>query len=381
MDERLPSGVAAPGFERVREHFAALQAEDPGYSAAVAAYVNGEPVVDLWGGPRMQERSIVTTFSCTKGVSGICVALLVERGLLDLDAPVSEYWPEFGRHGKAAVTVRQALSHQAGLIGVDGGFTVEELLQHDGLARRLADQRPYWQPGAGHGYHALTIGVLADELVRRTAGRSLAEFYTDEIRLPRDIDFFVGLPESEEERVVPLLPPDLPPDPALRAQPEAAFAPGTLGGVALNSELDFPPLVEVANMPAVHRAGPPAMGGVGSARGLAKLYACCVGDVAGGRLLSPETVEDVTRLQVVGDDLVLGVPNRFATMFQKAGGPLGYGSHRAFGHDGVGGGIGFADPFDGLCFGYTTSQMTLPGGADARGLALAATVRECMAAG
>ncbi|GAA3107362.1 serine hydrolase domain-containing protein [Streptosporangium carneum] len=379
MGERLSSGVTIPGFERVRERFEALRAEDPEYSAAVAAYVDGELVVDLWGGPRLREDSILTTFSCTKGVSGVCVALLVERGLLDLDDPVSKYWPEFGVRGKAAVTVRDLLSHQVGLIGVDGGFTVEDLLRHEELAERLARQRPYWQPKAGHGYHALTIGVLADELVRRTAGRTLAEFYTEEIRLPRDIDFFVGLPETEEGRVVPVLAPELPSAPASPPQAEAVFAPGTLGGAAMTPGPDFPPLPELANTPAVHRAGPPSMGGVGSARGLAKLYACCVGDVGGARLLSAETVEAVSRLQTVGDDLVLGTPTRFATLFQKAGGPLSYGSHRAFGHDGVGGCVGFADPEDGLCFGYTTPQMPFPGGADARGLALAATVRECAA--
>ncbi|MEV4096553.1 serine hydrolase domain-containing protein [Streptosporangium saharense] len=369
MAEQLSNGVVQPGYEPVRERFEALLAEDPGYSASVAAYVGDELVVDLWGGARMRQDSIVTTFSCTKGVSGICVGLLVERGLLDLDAPVSEYWPEFARHGKAAVTVRQLLSHQAGLVGVDGGFSVAELLGHERLAERLADQRPYWQPGAGHGYHAMTIGVLTDELVRRTDGRTLSAFYTEEIRLPRDVDFFIGLPESEDGRVVPLLPPELPEDPVLMAAMQATFARGTIGGIAMNAEVaEFPPLVDLANSTALHRAGPPAMGGVGNARGLARLYASCISDVSGARLLSPETVEAVSRLQVVGDDLVLGMPTRFATLFQKPDQRLTYGSHRAFGHDGVGGGIGFADPATGLSFGYTTPDMPLPGGADSRAL-------------
>ncbi|MFD0886052.1 serine hydrolase domain-containing protein [Streptosporangium algeriense] len=371
MAEQLSNGVVLPGYEPVRERFEALLSEDPGYSASVAAYVDGEPVVDLWGGARMARDSIVTTFSCTKGVSGVCVGLLVERGLLDLDAPVREYWPEFARHGKAAVTVRQLLSHQAGLVGVDGGFSVAELLGHERLAERLADQRPYWQPGAGHGYHAMTIGVLADELVRRTDGRTLSAFYTEEIRLPRDIDFFIGLPESEDDRVVPLLPPEPPEDPALVAATNATFAHGTIGGIAMNTEVaGFPSLVELANTTALHRAGPPAMGGVGSARGLARLYASCIGDASGARLLSTETVEAVSRLQTIGDDLVLGMPTRFATLFQKPDQRLTYGSHRAFGHDGVGGGIGFADPTTGLSFGYTTPDMPSPGGADARGLDL-----------
>jgi CubicO group peptidase (beta-lactamase class C family) len=366
----------------VREQFEGFLDADPDYSAGMAAYIDGESVVDLSGGPHLQGDSVLTVFSSTKGAIGICIALLVERGSLDLDAPVTDYWPEFGAAGKSDVSVRMLLSHQAGLIGVDGGFGLDELLEHDPLAGRLAMQRPFWRPGSGHGYHAWTLGVLADELVRRITGDPMAVLYADEVRLPRDIDFFVGLPEDQDDRVVDVLqavPPDGQQD--LMKQFLARMHPGTFAGIALNmaaAERGFPDLVTLANLRALQRVGPPAFGGVGSARGLARMYACCISDVGGRRLLSEDTVRIVTQLQTIGTDLVIAIPNRFAVVFQNADDRLSYGSYRAFGHDGGGGSLGFADPEYGLAFGYVTARIPFPGGVDAKALALAATVRDCM---
>src|SRR5580658_9100047 len=155
----------------------------------------------------MDKDALLPVFSSSKGASAVVVSLLLERGQLDLDATVASYWPEFAQRGKAAVTVRQLLSHQAGLNGVDGGFTTEELLAHEPLAERLAAQRPLWHPGAGVEYHAVTLGTLADELVRRSDGRALADVLRQDVTTPRGIDIFMGTPESQDHRVVEALPP------------------------------------------------------------------------------------------------------------------------------------------------------------------------------
>ena len=135
-------------------------------------------------------------------ISGVAAALLLDRGLIDLDAPIAEYWPEFAAAGKERVTVRIALSHQAGLISVEQGATLDELLAHKPLANKLAAQRPYWPPGTAHGYHGTSVSVIIDELVRRTTGMTLAEFYTSEIRIPYEVDTYLGFPEIEEHRLV-----------------------------------------------------------------------------------------------------------------------------------------------------------------------------------
>lgn len=178
-------GFLAPGYEMVGQDFADLLAADPAYSAQFSAYVADGLVVDIWGGPDIEGDSIQGVFSGTKGVSGVCIALLVERGLLDLDAPMARYWPEFAQAGKDAVPVRTALSHQAGLVGVEPQLTINQLMDHEYMAARVAAQRPHWRPGAGHGYHALTLGTLMDELVRRIDGRSIATFFDQEIGGPR----------------------------------------------------------------------------------------------------------------------------------------------------------------------------------------------------
>ena len=162
--------TSSPSFQAVRDALGAFVDADPTYSAQLCVQIAGEPVVDLSCGA-MQPDSLLPVYSSSKGATAVVVALLVERGQLDLDARVAHYWPEFAACGKGAITVRQLLSHQAGLPGVDGGFTWEEVLAHDPLAERLAAQRPFWQPGQAFMYHALTIGTLADELVRRVDGR------------------------------------------------------------------------------------------------------------------------------------------------------------------------------------------------------------------
>jgi len=372
-------GQVAPGFEAVRDELARIAADEPGFSAQFGAYAGGRLVVDLWCGPDIGPDSIQGVFSATKGAAGICTALLVERGALDLDAPVSRYWPEFAQGGKQAVTVRTALSHQAGLAGVEPQLTLDQLIDHDYLAGRLAAQIPHWHPGSAHGYHAVTIGTIVDELVRRIDGRTIARFFHEDIAEPRGIDFFIATPDAEEHRVRDVLP-ARPAAPSPGAEPMVNPV-DSLAGMAFNAAAQDPFDPLPANVHAVRAAGTASIGGTGSARGLARLYASCIDEIDGrARLLCEQTVASVSQLQTAGPDLVLGIPTRFAVVFQKPDDRLRYGSHQAFGHDGAGGVIGAADPWHGLAYGYVPRRMVAPAGADPRGMRLAGTLRRCLAA-
>ena len=372
-------GSTAPGFEPVAEEFGRLLAQERDARGQFCAYLRGQRVVDLWGGGDVAPDDLQGVFSSTKGVSAICIALLVQRGALDLDAPVSRYWPEFAGGGKGDVTVRLALSHQAGIPGVEPQVTLEEVIDHDAMAARLAAQVPHWRPGTAHGYHGLTIGTIMDELVRRIAGIPVAEFFRKEIGDPRGIDFYLRTPEDVDPRVRMLLPADPTPEQQQQVGGQP-MSPDSLGGMTFNLAAASPPRKELMpNIRAVRASGQAAVAGVGSARGLARLYAMCVSEVDGiPRLLTDDTVAQVTQIQTAGEDLVLSVANRFGIVFQKADGRVGYGSHQAFGHDGAGGSIGIADPWHGISYAWIPRRMSFPGGADGRGLGLARILRECL---
>jgi CubicO group peptidase (beta-lactamase class C family) len=372
-------GGTVPGFEPVAEEFGRLLAQERDGRGQFCAYLRGQRVVDLWGGDGVEPDDLQGVFSSTKGVSATCIALLVQRGALDLDAPVSRYWPEFAGGGKGDVAVRVALSHQAGIPGVEPQLTLEEVIDHDTVAARLAAQVPHWRPGKAHGYHGLTIGTIMDELVRRITGIRIAEFFRKEIGDPRGIDFYLRTPEDVDPRVRMLLPVD--PTPEQRLLSGQPLAPDSLGGMTFNlaAGARTEPL---PNIRAVSASGQAAAAGVGSARGLARLYAMCFGEVDGfARLLTDATIAQVTQIQTVGEDLVLRVTTRYGVVFQKGDDRLTYGSHQAFGHDGAGGSIGIADPWHGISYAWIPRRMSFPGGADGRGLGLARIVRECAAAG
>ena len=272
------------------------------------------------------------------------------------------------------------MSHQAGIPGVEPQVTLEEVIDHDAMAARLAAQVPHWRPGKAHGYHGLTIGTIMDELVRRIAGIPIAEFFRKEIGDPRGIDFYLRTPEDVDPRVRMLLPADPTPEEQkqLGGQP---MSPDSLGGMTFNLAAASPARKELMpNIRAVRASGQAAAGGVGSARGLARLYAMCVSEVDGfPRLLTDDTIAQVTQIQTVGEDLVLRVATRFGIVFQKADDRVNYGSHQAFGHDGAGGSIGIADPWHGISYAWIPRRMSFPGGADGRGLGLARILRECLA--
>jgi CubicO group peptidase (beta-lactamase class C family) len=370
-----------PAFEPVIAAFEGFSDADPTYCAQLAVTVGGERLLDLSCG--MEKDALLPVFSSSKGASAVVVSLLVERGQLDLNATVASYWPEFAQKGKGAVTVRQLLSHQAGLNGVDGGFTTEELLAHEPLAERLAAQRPLWLPGTGVEYHAVTLGTLADELVRRSDGRALADVLRQDVTTPRGIDIFMGTPESQDHRVVEALPPTSEELTEFLAHPPAGV--DLAGGSDRLAALSLPTggifdLFTRVNSIEFRRVSPPAAGMTATARGLAALYTCLQHEVGGHpRLLSDDTIAQMSQLQVSGRELSSGLEVRFGIMFQIPCPPRWpFGSFRAFGHDGAGGSLAFCDPMHDMGFGYTVQRLPLPGGMDARAVELARLVRKAL---
>ncbi len=362
-------GFAETGYEGVRDAFAANFALHGDVGAACCLYVAGRKVVDLWGGMAdvkrqrpWEEDTLTLVYSTSKGVSAICAHLLAERGELDLDAPVVEYWPEFGQEGKASIPVRWLLSHRAGLPVIDRHLTPEQALAWEPAIEALAAQRPVWEPGTAHGYHALTYGWLVGEVVRRATGRSLGQVLADEVSGPLELDLWIGLPEPEAGRVCRLIaadPPQLNPE-ELRSLPaerievlNAMASPTSLAVRALN--VTDPPFN--FNSRAVHAAEQPAANAITTARSLARLYAATIGEVDGMRLLDPATVEDATREQANGPDQVLIVNTRLGSGFFLPSPFSPLMGPRSFGHAGAGGSLAFADPARQVGFGYVMNQM------------------------
>lgn len=351
-------GDVADGFQNVRDEFAAVLPEDPG--AQLAVYWNGHLVVDLWAGSEVTGDSLLALYSSAKGAAHLVVALLVQEGVLDLDRAVSDDWPEFAAEGKGDLTLRELLAHRSGVIGVDSGFTLDELADDRVLAERLAGQRPFWEPGTAYGYHAWVIGALTGEVVRRVTGRSIQELYEERIRAPYGLDFYLGLPESLEARYVPVQPA---PGPRQQVMP----SPDSLTGIAFNQHATPPTdMVEFANTRRVRALGPTSSGGVGSARGLARMYAAAIGGVHGRpALLNPEVIAEFTRTPWTGTDLVTGERDHFLLGFEAQGVRYPFLSPHTFGHSGAVGAQSFADPGSGIAYSYTMRRFVPDGGGGA----------------
>ncbi|CAL9634905.1 serine hydrolase domain-containing protein [Streptomyces sp. enrichment culture] len=357
-------GTVAEGFEAVRARFARIAAAEPGLSAQLVVRLHGRQVVDLWTGPQVTGDSLFALYSSGKGAAYLVLALLVQDGRVDLDAPVASYWPEFAAAGKKRISVRDLVSHKAGLIGADGGFTVEELADDRLLAARLAGQRPHWAPGSGYGYHAFVIGALVGEIVRRVTGTTLQEVFDQRVRVPYGIDFHLGLPAAEEYRYLPVQP-LLPHQQAV--QQANAPAADSLTGIAFNLNATPPTdLVEFANTRAVRALGPASSGSVGTARGLARMYAAALGELDGqGPLLKPEVLAEFTAPHTSGTDLVTGERDHFLLGFEaQAARYPGLGPD-AFGHSGAVGAQSFADPRSGIAYSYTRRRFSFGGGGGA----------------
>ncbi|WP_306329376.1 serine hydrolase domain-containing protein [Streptomyces venezuelae] len=358
-------GTCDPRFTAVREAFEANFRGREELGAAVSVQLHGETVVDLWGGwadaarTRPWERdTVVNVWSTTKGVTALCAHLLADRGLLDLDAPVAAYWPEFAAAGKEALPVRHLLSHRAGLSGLREPLSLAEFYDWEVTTARLAATEPWWEPGTRSGYHALTYGFLVGEVVRRVTGQLPGAFLREEITGPLGIDFSIGLPEEEAARAAELVHPRTS-APGEQAAVFAQLEPAAQAALAN-------PLVGVAeaNSPEWRAAELPAANGHGTARAVARLYGIYAGRGLsdGRRVLSEAAVERAREGQGAGRDLVLGAGFAHDTEcglgLWLSGPNASYGPNpRAFGHDGFGGSCGLADPEAGVSLGYVMNRM------------------------
>jgi CubicO group peptidase (beta-lactamase class C family) len=301
-------------------------------------YAQGRLVADLWGGDGIDGGSLTGVFSVTKGATHIVVALLVQEGVLSLDDPVGSL--------PFPLTLRELLGHRSGLIGVDGGFTLAEMADDEVIAARLRAQRPYWEPGMAYGYHALTIGALIGAEVRRVTGRTVQDLFLQRLGGP---DLFLGLPEDQEPRYRPVLPAD--PAPAAGAEMPPLMA------VAFNASV---PLIDLPNDRRGRALGQASAGGVGNARGVARLYARSL------ELLRPAVAAEFARPYAVGPDRVTGEPDHFCLGFENLRGTLPFLHAGAYGHFGATGALGWADPETGLAYGYVRRRFGFPGAENAR---------------
>jgi CubicO group peptidase (beta-lactamase class C family) len=401
-------GHVEDGWGKVADAFRANFEGSPGEAgAACCVYVGGRPVVDLWGGLAdseakrpWKEDTIALVASTTKGATAICAHLLVQRGQLDLDAPVVQYWPEFGAAGKEKILVRWLLSHQAGLPVVDGPLTFEDACAWHPVIRALEAQKPEWPPGTEHVYHSMTFGFLVGELVRRISGKSLGTFFADEVAAPLGLRAWIGLPEEQERRVA-------------RIEYAAPFTMEEMtAGMIETTGLDKETVIAWMNAvwgPGSVQARASELGGAFTggdyfnsrafraaefpfgnmftdARSLARMYATTVSEVDGLRLLLPATVErmtvvqtDRTRMHGLPPELTIPADRSFymSLGFWRACPPMPLAGPGSFGHPGSGGSVGFADPDAGVGFGYVTNLWSFRIG-EPRASSLAAAVVACL---
>ncbi len=357
-------------FVALRDAFVDNFRERGELGAALSVTIEGRPVVDIWAGWADQARerlwdrdTLVDVFSVGKGMVTLSLLVLIERGQVDLDAPVARYWPDFAARGKAAITVRTLLGHRAGLPAIRR--LLPDLAMYDWqlMTSALADQEPWWKPGERHGYHVNTFGFLVGEIVRRVSGQTIGSFFRSEIAGPLDADFHFGIGAEEDPRIAEFIwsadkqqPRISDLDPGL-AEDDAEQA------LLLRRTYLNPPglsgLGTTVNTRAWRSAEIPSANGHANARATARVYSAlaCGGAVDGVRLLTPETIEEATLEASSGIDFVLRRPSRFGLGFQltQPERPLGP-NPRSFGHFGAGGSLGFADPDARLSFGYTANR-------------------------
>ena len=379
------NGAADEGFGALVDVFADNFRSRGDLGAACTVYLGGRAVVDVWAGiadarsgrPWERETAAVI-FSCSKGILAICAYLLVQEGRLKLDAPVTEYWPEFGAHGKEHVTSRELLSHRAGLAALDRDVSLADVAAWAPVIRAIEAQAPLWAPGSGHLYHAMTYGWLVGEVIRRITGLPPGAYLRRALGDPLGLHTWIGLPDEARPSVAWMEPPL--PDEASVAAHEAARISAenpivqrslTMGGAFAFPDRDG---YVTFNDPRIQAAEVPAANGISTARSLAQLYASCVSDLGRPRLLTTRSVDDALVERSAGAQLS-GMPDdgaRWGTGFQLASPPsqpmLG---PRSFGHAGAGGQLGFADDEYGVGFAYLSNQMGGYGDARARDLTLA----------
>lgn len=365
-------GLVRTGFEPVAEVFDDVLASRPGFGAALCVYRDGSPVVDLSGGDDYPPDGIQVTFSATKGAMAICAALCVQRGLVDVDAPVASFWPEFAANGKERVTLRQILSHRAGLPTVDQRVSLADLCDTTILLPALERQRPLWEPGTAHGYHPWTIGTLVGEVIRRVDGREPGRFFGEEVAVPLDLDLWIGLPVEQERRVVPV-------------RTDAQRSVSSVGRPADARSLPVKvmsngmgELTSGCNLRNFHEAQSFAATGIGDARSFARMYAACIAPISGIRLLEPDVLVEFTRPHSEEPDLVTLEHSRFGLGFMLPFERIPMAGPASFGHDGAGGALAFADPDLGISFAFLTDRIPDISGVDPCVRRLVAALLDCL---
>lgn len=366
-------------FSAVKKAFAKNFESGEDVGGSFAATIDGKFVVDIWAGyadaaeTRLWERdTIVNVYSTTKAMTALCALMLVDRGLLDLDAAVARYWPEFAQAGKENIPVRYLLSHQSGLAGFDKPISVEALYDWDGIINLLAGQKPWWEPGRHSGYHSLTFGYLVGEVVRRITKKTLGTFFQEEVAVPLQADFHIGLREEHDSRIGEMIPPPMPKpgDPGyVDPNSMSEVLRKTLGNPLMTAEYPRDRAWRAAEIPAAN--------GHGNAHSVARVAAAlaCGGELDGVRLLTMPTIEKAIEEQCYGPDLVLGIPIRWG---------LGYGlvskempvspNPRTFFWGGWGGSVIVVDLDARLSWAYVMNKMRIGLTGDTRSARLAAAL-------
>lgn len=364
-------GSCDPRFAAVRACFETNFRDLREIGAALAVYIDGHKVVDLWGGvrertgekPPWTQDTLVNVYSCTKGLAALCVQQLIDRGKLDPEAPVAQYWPEFERQGKGEVSLNTLLSHAAGLAALTRRLPAQAVYNQQLMAAALADQAPQWIPGTAHGYHAQTFGFLLAELVRRVAGVSLGQYLREQIAGPLGAEAYIGVPAALDARVARVTRPLGEPTPEGEVDLTAVWKrePESLSALAFNNP---PPQPGAAQTREWRAAELPSSNGHASALGLARIYAAAGGSAprdqpADSTLFSAACRERCTQELRMGADLVLRIRTRFGPglMLSQPEGSGRFGPNpRSFGHPGMGGSLGFADPDARIGFGYVMNR-------------------------
>jgi CubicO group peptidase (beta-lactamase class C family) len=371
-------GYVAQGFEAVRDAFAANLSNGEELGATFSVVKDGQTIVDLYGGVRNEEKSealgpddLFNVWSTTKGLCALCLAMAVDRGLIDYAAPVAHYWPEFGVNGKDQISVETLLSHRGGITGAYWEATEADMADNRAYAARLATQAPLYGPGKESAYNAGIFGLWVNELLIRTDGRSVAQFFREEVAIPLDVDVWIALPEAHHHRRAPMVAPwatmaatmPIPTDPVVAA---------SMSNPRTN------PLR--ANTPAFMSRGNGSGDGSANARGLARIYGALArgGEIDGVRLISPEGLAKATAERHGGKDRVFTVYTRWAAGFLLNNRGMYGQCDNAFGHTGLGGSFAFADPDAKLGISYAMNLMAANLMGDQRGARLVAATYACL---
>jgi CubicO group peptidase (beta-lactamase class C family) len=365
------SGTIEPGWDAVRDGFVANF--DAGLELGASVYVthHGEPVVDLWAGDAAPDGSpwasdtIVNVYSTTKTMAALSLMMCVDRGLVDVHAPVATYWPEFAANGKESITVAQVMSHQSGLAGFEPAIDAETLYDWDRCAEILAAMEPWWEPGTASGYHLITHGNLIGEILRRVDGRTIGTFFREEVAEPLGADFHIGFGPEHDARCGELLAPDMT---ARYEEAEALDGESVMFRAAMSCRMagDEPRTREW------RAAEIPAAGGFGNARSVGRVHSAlaCGGAVDGVTLMSPETVEMILEPQIEGNDLVMSMPTRFGLGFGLKSEFIPLPNERCFFWGGWGGSIALIDLDNELTVSYVMNRMAVDLIGDQRGMGL-----------